>query len=129
MPKRVQYTLDYFIKSSPAILYEFLTTPSGLSQWFAERVESSDDYQFTFYWEGFPEKATVLDFRIDDFVRFKMPSNEEGEFLEFRISKSEITDDTILIITDFADEDELSDQRQIWDRQVEELVQRVGGGN
>ncbi len=120
------YQIEYTIRSSPTILYEFLTTPSGLAQWFADRVDING-HQCDFEWEGFVEKATIIDSIEDVYIRYKWDDSDEDEYFEFRISKSEITGDTILTITDFASERDMKDEKLLWDSQVKLLVQQVGG--
>lgn len=126
---RIKYTVDYLIKSSPAILFDFLSTASGLSQWFADRVEDNNVDELVFFWEGYPEKAAIVDSVDNEFIRFEMESGEDEEYLEFRIEKSEVTSDTILIITDFADKTDIPDQKKLWDSQIKTLTNRVGGSN
>lgn len=125
---RIKCTYDFVIKSSPAILYNFLSTPSGLSQWFADNV-SEYDKGFIFSWEDYSEKGEVIDEEDSHFIRIHLESNEDEEYLEFRIEKSEVTDDTILIITEFVEPDEASEQQKLWATQVDSLVTCVGGRN
>jgi len=100
MSERKQVTFDYAIRSAPAILFNFLTTPEGLTQWFADHVDSTED-EYKFFWDGTVEEAKMLEFIEDHLVKYKLEDCEEGEFLEFRIEKSEISNDTILFITEF----------------------------
>jgi len=126
---RVKFTRDYVIKSSPTILYNFLSTPSGLAQWFADHVDSFEK-NFSFFWDGNEEKAQMLEKEDNVHIRFKMDDADDvNEYLEFRIEKSPVTGDTVLVITDFADDYDLEDQQQLWDSQVNGLVARVGGRN
>lgn len=120
------YQLEYTIRSSPTILYEFLTTPSGLAQWFADKVDMYD-HKCIFEWEGVEETATIIDAIEDIYIRYKWDDSDEDEYFEFRISKNEITGDTILTITDFASEQDIKDEKLLWDSQVKLLVQQVGG--
>lgn len=120
------YQLEYTIRSSPAILYEFLTTPSGLAQWFADKADIYD-HKCIFEWEGIEETATIIDSIEDQYIRYKWEDSDEDEYFEFRISKNEITSDTILTITDFASERDMKDEKLLWDSQVKLLVQQVGG--
>lgn len=120
------YQLEYTIRSSPMILYEFLTTPSGLAQWFADSVDING-HRCTFEWEGNIETATIIDAIEDQYIRYKWEDSDEDEYFEFRISKNEITGDTILTITDFASERDMKDEKLLWDSQVKLLVQQVGG--
>jgi uncharacterized protein YndB with AHSA1/START domain len=120
------FQLEYTIRSSPAILYEFLTTPSGMAQWFADKVDITD-HHCTFEWEGVENHATIIDSIPDEYIRYRWDNSDEDEYFEFRISKNEITGDTILTITDFASEAEMKDQKLLWDSQIKTLVQQVGG--
>ncbi len=123
---RVKTTLEFTVRSTPRILYNFLSTPSGLAQWFADHVDSHEN-TYSFSWNGQIEKAEVLDKEEDVFIRFQMEDNEEDEYLEFRITKSEVTGDTILLVTEFTDDDDVDDQKQLWDSQIDALKAGVGG--
>ena len=120
------YQLEYVIRSSPTILFNFLTTPSGLAQWFADNVDINDGV-YTFTWEGFDENAKIVDSVENEFVRYQWEDGNDAEYFEFKIQKAEVTGDTILIITDFADEHDIDDQKLLWDSQVKTLLQQIGG--
>ncbi len=122
---RQKYTFDYVIRSSPTILFPFLSTPSGLSQWFAEEVDQHQD-KFVFVWEGYGENAMLLEQEDEEYIRFQMESGDKDEYLEFKIEKSEITDDTILVITDFGDIGEYEDLKRLWTSQIDTLLSRLG---
>lgn len=125
---RVKYSVDYIIKSTPSVLYNFMSTPSGLEQWFADRVEFNKG-NITFTWNEYQEQALILEQEEDEMLRLKMENHENEEFVEFRITKAEVTGDTILIITDFAEQSEVEDQKRLWNRQIESLISSVGGRN
>ena len=127
MPKSKPFKLEYIIRSSPTILYSFLTTPAGLSQWFADSVDINDDI-YTFIWNGAPEHAKLLDTEENERVRYQWDYSEEEEYFEFEITKSEVTGDTILYVTDYADDIDMEDQKILWDSQIENLRKRIGGG-
>ena len=124
---RKKYTLDYLIKSSPKILYNFLATPSGLSQWFADDVKSVKN-DFSFFWDGFEEKAMLIGKEDNVYVRFRMlDEKSKNEYFELRIERSPVTNDTILLLTDFVDEEEYEDQRLLWNSLIDNLINKVGG--
>jgi uncharacterized protein YndB with AHSA1/START domain len=125
MSKKVLYTLEYPVRCSPGILYEFLITPAGLQEWFADKVDERDG-QFSFSWNGTEEKAELIDSEEDKFVRFRWDYMGKDEYFEWRIDKSEVTNQTILVISDFADKKEIKDQSQLWEYQVKELFHRLG---
>ena len=119
------YTLEFTVRCSPVILYEFLASPAGLQEWFADRVDDRDNI-FSFTWNGTIEKAEVLEKEQDKFIRFHWLHTPKEEFFEFKIEKSEVTNQTILVIKDFAEKKEIKDQTRLWDYQVKELFHRLG---
>ena len=125
MSKKVLYTLEYPVRCSPGILYEFLSTPAGLQEWFADLVDERDAV-FSFSWNGSAEYADLVDKEEDKFIRFHWTHSQKDEFFEFRIDKSEVTNQTILVVTDFAEKKEIKDQSQLWEYQVKELFHRLG---
>ncbi|MCO5236178.1 MAG: START-like domain-containing protein [Chitinophagaceae bacterium] len=125
MSKKQLYTLEYPVRCSPSILYEFLSTPAGLQEWFADKVDERD-LVFSFTWEGSTDKAKVLEGEENRFIRFQWQHAPKEEYFEFSIEKSEVTNQTILVIKDFAEKKEIADQSRLWDYQVKELLHRIG---
>lgn len=126
MSKKIKYTVEYPVRCSPAILYEFLSSSSGLQEWFAEKVEDSDGV-FSFSWSGASEEAEVLEKEENKSIRFHWVDSPKDEYFEFSIEKSEVTNQTILVIHDFAEKNDIKDQSQLWQAQVKELFHRLGG--
>ena len=125
MSKKTQFTLEYPVRCSPSILYEFLSTPAGLQEWFADKVDERDNV-FSFSWNGTIDKAEVLESEENRFIKFHWMHAPKEEWFEFRIEKSEVTNLTILVINDFADKKEIKDQSQLWEYQVKDLFHRLG---
>jgi hypothetical protein len=125
MSKKQLFTLEFPVRCSPSILYEFLSTPAGLQEWFADKVDERDNV-FSFSWNGTVDKAEVLGSEADKFIKFHWLHAPTEEFFEFSIEKSEVTNQTILVIKDFAEKKEIKDQSQLWDYQVKELFHRLG---
>jgi len=119
------YTLEFPVRCSPVTLFDFLASPAGLQEWFADRVDDRDNI-FSFTWNGTIEKAEVLEKEQDKFIRFHWLHAPKEEFFEFKIEKSEVTNQTILVIKDFAEKKEIKDQSRLWDYQVKELFHRLG---
>ena len=121
-----KFTLEYVVHTSVGILYEFLTSPSGLMEWFADDV-SIHDGVFTFIWEGSAQKAKLIGFKENQYVRLQWLDKPEGTYFEFRIQIDTLTSDVSLIITDFADEvSEIDTSKRLWDSQIERLLQVIG---
>ena len=125
--ERVKITLEFLFRASPTILYQFLTTPSCLIRWFCDEVDIQGD-TYIFVWEGSEQEAELIDDIEEELVRFRWDDADyEEEYLEFKISKSDVTDETILEITDFCDDDEVDDQKRLWKTQIEQLRKETGG--
>jgi len=125
MSKKQQFILEFPVRCSPSILYEFLSTPAGLQEWFADKVDERDNV-FSFSWNGTTDKAEVTESEQEKYIRFHWMHLPKEEFFEFRIEKSEVTNQTILVIKDFADKSDVKDQSQLWDYQVKDLFHRLG---
>jgi uncharacterized protein YndB with AHSA1/START domain len=125
--KRVLVDLEFFFRSSVPMVFEYVSSPEGLSRWFCDKVLVKDEI-YDFFWEDSHEKAKVLDFDDDHKIIFHWEDAEEQkEYLEFCVYKSPITNQTILNIKEYCDEDEVSDVSELWESQVEELRKLLGG--
>ncbi|MES2775961.1 MAG: START-like domain-containing protein [Bacteroidota bacterium] len=125
MSKKQLFTLEYPVRCSPTILYDFLSTSNGLGEWFAEKVDDKEGI-FSFSWNGSDDKAELVEKEHDKYVRFHWLTAPKSEYFEFRIEKTEVSNQTILVISDFAEKGEIKDQSQLWDYQVKDLFHRLG---
>ncbi|NQZ43299.1 MAG: SRPBCC domain-containing protein [Flavobacteriaceae bacterium] len=125
MGDKTKFEIEFVIQSSPQLLYQYISTPSGLSEWFADNVNSRGE-TFIFIWDGAEELAKMLKRKTDEFVKFAWDENEDGSFFEMRIIVDEITKDVSLFITDFAEEDELDEAKMLWGNQIADLKQVLG---
>jgi len=122
---KTKYELEYTLNTSPAILFNRLSTPEGLSEWFADNVNLRKG-KFTFIWEGTEQEASVILKKTNKIVRFHWEDEEEDTFFEFKIHTDELTGDVALLITDFAEEGEKGDAIDLWDSQISELKHAIG---
>ncbi len=127
MAKKVKFELEFPMQASPAFLYQYLSTPDGLSEWFADNVNSRSDI-YKFIWEGSEEKAKRISYRTEERVKFKWLDNDDDDdsYFEFRIQVDPLTKDVALIVVDFAEEDELEDSKMFWENQIGELKHTIG---
>jgi uncharacterized protein YndB with AHSA1/START domain len=125
MKKKIMYTLEFPVRCSPAILYEFLSTPVGLQEWFADKVDQREN-QFYFTWNGATDTAEIIEAAENEYVVYRWDYYNDDEFFEFRIEQSPITNETILKITDFGDKSDLKDAERLWNSQVNDLKHRIG---
>lgn len=128
MSDKIKYELEFPVKASPKMLFPFLSTPSGLSDWFCDDVNSRGE-NFTFFWGDSEESAKLISKKAEKHIRFIWDADaEEGlkTFFEFRIVVDDLTNDVSLIVTDFAEEDELEESKLLWNTQVNELLHTIG---
>ena len=124
---RSKYELEYNLNCSPKVLFSRLSTPEGLSEWFAENVDVEGDL-FTFYWNKAELKARLVALKENKLVRFEWLGSEEPltDYFEFRINIEELSGSLALIITDFAEPEEKEDAIFLWDSQITDLKRTLG---
>ena len=128
MDSKIRYEIEFPIKSSPQLLYQYISTPSGLSEWFADNVNSRGEF-FTFIWDDSEEKARLCYKKTGEKVRFKwVDSNNKDTdyFFELNILVDEITKDVSLMVIDFADKEEVNEATLLWENQVSDLKHVIG---
>ena len=125
MSDKVKYELEFPIQASPNMLYQYISSASSLTEWFADDVNSRGKI-FSFFWDGSEEKAELISSKNNQFVKFKWLDNEDNSFFEMRIVVDELTKDASLIITDFSDEDEVDESKMLWESQIADLKQVLG---
>ena len=128
MSKKKEFVIEYDFQSSPQLLFQYLSTPSGLSEWFADNVNSRGE-DFTFIWDDTEEYAKLIKKKTNEKVRYRWITEEEDQddyFFEFHIQVDEITKDVSLVISDFSDEDELEEAKMLWENLVDSLKQVLG---
>lgn len=128
MEEKVKFELEFPIQASPQLLYQYLSTPSGMSEWFSDNVNSRGEL-YTFIWDGSEEQAKLLSKKNGERIKFRwMVDEEDGNpyFFEIRIQVDEITKDVSLIVTDYAEEDEIEEAKMLWANQISDLKQVLG---
>lgn len=125
MSEKIKFEMEFVIQSSPQLLYQYLATPSGLSEWFADNVNSRGE-TFVFIWDGAEENAKMLKKKSDEFVKFAWSENEDNSFFEMRIVVDDITQDVSLLVTDFAEPDEVDEAKLLWENQISDLKHVLG---
>lgn len=121
-----KYEMEFIIRCPVTLLYDFLTTPSGLQEWFADDVFLKDDV-YTFNWDGQLQKAQLLNAKIDNYLRFHWVDKPDGTYVEFRVTQDELTGEVSLIVTDFGDSDEdIATNRRLWETQIQRLIKVMG---
>lgn len=124
--ERVKLDLEFVIKSSPTILFQYLSTPSGLVEWFCDDVNIKGSKSYIFLWDGEENPAELVKKVNGKLVKFKLLDNPADEYFQFEVTKDELTGDIGLLITDFVDADEVEDMNMIWESQVSDLRHALG---
>ena len=128
MSSKKKYSLEFNFHCSPQLLFQYLSTPSGLSEWFADDVNSRGE-DFTFIWEDSEEYAKLLAKKNNESVKFMWVNDDEDYekyYFEFLITVDEITKDVSLTVTDFSDDEELEESKMLWTDLVGDLKQVLG---
>lgn len=128
MSSKVRFEIEFPINSSPQLLYQYISSPSGLQEWFADKVNSRGEF-FTFEWNDSQENARLASKKTGEKIKFKWIDENKKDteyYFEIRILEDELTKDVSLLIVDFAEEDELDEARQLWENQVSDLKHVIG---
>ncbi|MDR1896339.1 MAG: SRPBCC domain-containing protein [Prevotellaceae bacterium] len=125
--KKEKFHIEYvFDKVSKHRLWNYLTTPAGLSSWFADKV-SIEANRCVFSWNKTQEEAIIAGIKPETSIRFHWVDDEdENSYFEFMIHIIELTHSTSLEITDFAEPEEKADVIALWDSQIEVLKRTLG---
>ncbi len=128
MDEKIKFEIEFPIQASPQLLYQYIATPSGLSEWFSDNVNSRGEL-FTFMWDDSEERAKLLSKKSGERVKFRWLEDEEDDlacYFEIKIQVDDITKDVSLMITDFAEEDEVDESKMLWSNQISSLKQVLG---
>jgi len=127
MEDKIKYEMEFPIQASPSLLYQYISTPSGLSEWYADNVNSRGEL-FTFIWDGSEEKAKLVSKKNGERIKFRWIEDEDTPyFFEIRIQVDDITKDVSIMVTDFAeDDDEIAEGKMLWENMISNLKQILG---
>jgi hypothetical protein len=125
MKKKI--VLEYTINSSAKVLFPRLSTPGGLSEWFADNVNINGSV-FSFFWDKTEQRADVIQKKEYKYIRFRWVDldDPDSHWFEFRINTDELTGDTALIITDFSEDEDKDSTIELWNSQISKLKHVLG---
>lgn len=126
------FTGDFEINASKRMLYPYLFSPSGLSQWMADDVTIDEDKVFNFIWDDEDHRARMVSHRTNHYVKFEfLPVTEEDEddpaHFELRLEANELTQSVFIKVLDYSDMDDAEESRDLWQSLVDNLKETVGG--
>jgi len=125
--QKILFSIEYQLRSASInILWNSISTPLGLAEWFADGVTVNDS-EFTFSWEGHEQTAFLVHTKTNSSVRFQWEEDADTDYyFEIRIIMMEVTGNMALMITDFAEPDETEDMTMLWNKQIEVLRRKTG---
>lgn len=128
MAGKTKLQLEYIMNCSPKVLFNRLSTASGLTEWFADDVRVKGNL-FTFVWGDSSQDAEKKNQKENKLVRFEWLDEDldkDESYFEFGITQDELTNDVSLLIIDFAEEDEAKQTIELWNSQILKLKQLLG---
>ncbi len=126
MEEKIKYEMEFPIQVSPSLLYTYISTPSGMSEWYADNVNSRGEF-YTFIWAQSEEQAKLLGKKSPERIKFRWIEDEGTDYyFEMRIQVDEITKDVSLMVTDYAEEDEVEEGKMLWENMISNLKQVLG---
>ena len=124
MAEKIKIQLEFVVNCSPKVLYNRLSSASGLSEWFADDVRVQGK-KYTFVWGSSEQTAEMTLQKENRLVRYTWV-DEDDTYFEFRITQDELTGDVSLIIIDFTEDDEQEETAELWNTQVADLKHILG---
>ncbi|MDP4657496.1 MAG: START-like domain-containing protein [Algoriphagus sp.] len=127
-----QFIADYQLNASKKIVYTYLSTASGLQEWFADevRINEDKDFIFNFDQEDHYAKLTVLKANLHvrlDFFDPKRMHDQVDSFIEFKLDETELTQSLFLKVIDQSNFYNLEELEVIWDGLISKLKEIIGG--
>ena len=119
-----KFEMEFQMKTSPRVLFPRLSTPGGLSEWFADNVIIKGNV-YTFVWDGVEQDAKQSYLRENQIVRYEWV-DEDNIFFEFKLKTDELTSELAIMVTDFVEDDEKVDIVNLWEAQIQRLKQCIG---
>lgn len=115
------------MKSSPAILYNYISGATGLSEWFADKVNVKGSRNLVFVWGPDEREAEILKITAKKAIKLRWTDEEnKDEFWEMSIEQDDLTQDVVLKVTEFADVGDEDSTIDLWESQIEDLKSSIG---
>ena len=128
MAEKEPFELEFLLKTSPKVLDNMISTPSGLSEWFSDDVNIKDDV-YTFIWDDSEEEARLVTKKANSKIKFQWIEDEEDgidAYFELRYEIDPMTKAVVLTVTDFAEPDEIEESKRLWENQINDLKRTLG---
>ncbi|MGM9841094.1 MAG: START-like domain-containing protein [Candidatus Limisoma sp.] len=121
-----KFTLEYDMRSTPvAMLWAYIATANGLKEWFADDAKM-DGKEVVLTWNGVEQGLSIVGLRTEKYIRYRWSEDKDKTYFELKITTSELTGNSVLSVTDFAEPDELQEAKDLWNYQMEALQRQLG---
>ena len=127
-----KFVADYQINASRKMIFNYLSTASGLEDWFADEVRIDEDKNFIFFFDKEEHHARVASIRLNNHIKFDFfdpdnPDEEDHSYVEFKLEENEVTQTMFLKVVDYTDDYDEEESQAIWDGLIGELKETIGG--
>jgi uncharacterized protein YndB with AHSA1/START domain len=119
---------EYSINASRKMLFPYISTASGLSQWFADDVNITEDKVYTMLWDGEVNRARIVSIKANQHIKFEFEGEDDDDLnsIEIRLEMNELTQEVYIKITDYSDLDD-QEVTDLWEGLIHDLKEIVGG--
>jgi len=123
---KFKFTNEFEFQASPKILFEFISTPVGLSQWFCDKATTKLQNVWNLVWDETDHPALLTHNKPQKLVRFQFQSPDvddalDPSYIQFEIEKSELTRVAFLKITDYSVMNNKQDLEELWENLIHNL--------
>lgn len=121
-----KFTLEYDMRSTPvSMLWSYIATANGLKEWFADDAKM-EGKEVVLIWNGVEQGLSIVGLRTEKYIRYRWSEDTDKTYFELRIMTSELTGNSVLCVTDFAEPEELQEAKDLWNYQMETLQRQLG---
>ncbi|MDR7130216.1 uncharacterized protein YndB with AHSA1/START domain [Algoriphagus sp. 4150] len=127
-----KFVADYQINASKKIVFHYLSTASGLEEWFADEVKITEDKNYIFNFDSEDHYARLASQRSNSHVKFefydpKNPDEPDHAFIEFKLEENDLTQTLFLKVIDYSDSYDDEELIAIWEGMIGRLKDIIGG--
>lgn len=128
--QKIKFNAEYEINASPKMLYPYLSTPTGLKEWFADDVNLNEDKTFAFIWDGIKSKALKSAQKTNMMVKFEFTTTDSSDkdfaYLDLRLEENDLTQTSFLKVIDYSEATDLKELEALWENLIDNLRAAVG---
>ncbi len=128
MRMKNKFVSEFEINSSPALLFPYISTPGGLSEWFADDVVITSNKKWKFVIDGEEMVGKLASKKDDEYVKIVYDGDDEDpEYTKIAFEVNEMTGKVYLVVTDYTSfYDDQQEHYDTWENLVDSLCDIVG---